>query len=152
MRFALAVCFAILGGSPALADLDGHLLHRMCEARNMEFVSGFVVGVTDKAAWDAAFVASMVVEKADTNKTGAQLRTQGLKAMRAVQPFCIPRNSKLGDMAEFVCKSLELLPEARKHKAAALVADVLKVKYPCGIEAPPALIGPEDFINRPKAD
>src|SRR5436190_23469669 len=114
MRFALAASFSVLFASQALADLDGHLLHRMCTAKNMEFVAGFVVGVTDKAAADAAFVTSMVVDRPDAgNRTGPQLWTESLKAMRTVQPFCIPKETKLGDLSEFVCKSLELLPEAR---------------------------------------
>jgi hypothetical protein len=153
MRTALAASFAILLCSPALADLDGHLLHRMCKAKNMEFVSGFVVGVTDKAAADAALVTALIVDKAGAgNRTGPQLWTESLKAMRTVQPFCIPKGTKLGEMTEFVCNALEMLPDARRHKAAALTADVLKVKYPCGNEGPPHGFKPEDFVNRPKAD
>ena len=151
MRFSLAASLAILLASPALADLDGHLLHKMCKAKNMEFVAGFVAGVADKAAGDAAFVTSMIVDKAD-NRTGPELWTESLKVMRTVQPFCIPKDTKLGEMTEFVCKALEVLPEARKHKAAALTADALKVKYPCGNEQPPKGFKPEDFVGRSKAD
>ena len=152
MRAVLAASFAILLCSPALADLDGHLLHRMCKVKNLEFVSGFVAGVADKAAYDAGVVTSLVVDKADAgDKTGQQLWTESLKAMRAMQPFCI-KSANLGEMTEFVCKALEVLPDVRKHKAAAITADVLKVKYPCGNEQPPQGFKPNSFVNRPKAD
>ena len=71
MRAVLAASFAILLCSPALADLDGHLLHRMCKVKNLEFVSGFVAGVADKAAYDAGVVTSLVVDNlVEENRLG----------------------------------------------------------------------------------
>ncbi len=57
MRIPIAVSLAVLLVSPAAADLDGHLLHSMCKKKNLEFVAGYVAGVTDKANNDAEFVA-----------------------------------------------------------------------------------------------
>ena len=118
----------------------------------MEFVAGYVAGVTDKAAHDAEFVAHQAVNHADTAKrTGPEIWDDTSKAMRTVQPFCI-KDAKLGEMVEFVCKALEVLPEVRKHKAAAITADVLKVKYPCMAERPPEMFKPENFTPRSKTD
>jgi hypothetical protein len=68
MRSLIAASLSLLCMTPAAADLDGHLLHRMCKQKNLEFVSGFVVGVTDKAAYDAEFVGALMAEKADLAK------------------------------------------------------------------------------------
>jgi Rap1a immunity proteins len=137
MRSLVAACLSLLCITPAAADLDGHLLHRMCKQKNLEFVSGFVVGVTDKAAYDAEFVAALMAEKADlAKKTGPENREDARKAIRTVQPFCINQGAKLGEMTDLVCKALEMFPDIRKHKAAAITADVLKVKFPCTNERP----------------
>jgi hypothetical protein len=146
MRIAIAASLSLLLVAPASADLDGHLLHRMCKQKNLEFVSGFVAGVADKAAYDAGFVAVLMADKADLEKkTGPENREEGRKAIRTVQPFCIHAGAgaKLGDMTDLVCKALEMFPDIRKHKAAAITADVLKVKYPCRNERPPEGLPPE---------
>jgi hypothetical protein len=149
MRSLVAACLSLLCITPAAADLDGNLLHGMCKQKNLEFVSGFVVGVTDKAAYDAGFVGALMAEKADlAKKTGPEIWEEGRKAIRTVQPFCIPRGVKLGEMTDLVCKALEMFPDIRKHKAAAITADVLKVKYPCQNERAPEGFSPDKFINR----
>lgn len=149
MRSLVAACLSLVCIAPASADLDGHLLHRMCKQKNMEFVSGFVVGVTDKAAHDAEFVGTVMAEKADlAKKTGPENWEEGRKAIRTVQPFCIHQGVKLGEMTDFVCKALDMFPDIRKHKAAAITADVLKVKYPCQNERAPDGFSPDRFINR----
>jgi hypothetical protein len=149
MRIPVAVSLSLFFVSPASADLDGHLLHSMCK-KNIEFVAGYVAGVADKANNDAEFVAALMADKLDEKKTGPENWKDGLKAIREVQPFCIHKgkDAKLADMVQFVCKSLEVLPDARKHRAAVLTADVLKVKYPCKDERPPEGFSPEKFINR----
>jgi hypothetical protein len=78
MRISIAASLALLFASPAMADLDGELLHKMCKQKNLEFVSGFVVGVTDKAAFDAAFVGALMAEKSDlSKKTGPEIWEDG---------------------------------------------------------------------------
>lgn len=136
MRLPIAVSLSLLFAfciiSRASADLDGHLLHRMCKEKNTEFVAGFVVGVADKAAHDATIAGTWVLDSVDREKlTGPQARDRGRTAIRAVQPFCIAKGVKLGEMTALVCKALELFPDVRKHKAAAITADALKVKWPC---------------------
>jgi hypothetical protein len=127
MRIPITVSFSLLLVSPAAADLDGHLLHNMCK-KNIEFVAGYVAGVADKANNDAEFVAALMADKLDEKKTGPENWKDGLKAIREVQPFCIQKgqDAKLGDMVQFVCKALEVLPDARKHRAAVFTADVLR--------------------------
>ena len=149
MRSLVAACLSLLCVTSAAADLDGHLLHRMCKQKNLEFVSGFVVGVTDKAAYDAEFVGALMAEKADlAKKTGPEIWEEGRKAIRTVQPFCIQQGVKLGEMTDLVCKALDMFPDIRKHKAAAITADVLKVKYPCQNERAPEGFSPDKFIDR----
>ncbi len=91
---------------------------------------------------------TLMADKLDEKKTGPENWKDGPKAIREVQPFCIQRGVKLGDLTDLVCKALEVLPDARKHRAAAFTADVLKVKYPCKDERPPEGFSPEKFINR----
>jgi hypothetical protein len=51
-------------------------------------------------------------------------------------------------MTDLVCKAPDMLPDIRKHKAAAITADLLKVKFPCLNERSPEGFSPDKFINR----
>jgi hypothetical protein len=51
-------------------------------------------------------------------------------------------------MTDLVCKAPDMLPDIRKHKAATITANVLKVKFPCLNERSPEGVSPDKFINR----
>jgi hypothetical protein len=111
------------------AEFTGNQLHDLCNPAGKPMLTGFVVGVMEKAEVDMA--SSIPYFLAQGKK---QLNVEDKAYLGMVSNHCMRENVTFGQSGDIVCKYLTENPAERDKKAALLVMDALRAAFPCPVK------------------
>lgn len=131
MKQALAIATCLLAVAwPMFAypaeEFTGNQPHDLCNPAGKPLLTGFVVGVMEKAKSDMA--SSIPYFLAHGKK---QLNVEDMAYLGTISNHCKRDNVTFGQSGDIECKYLTDNPAERDKKAAVLVMDALHAAYPC---------------------
>jgi Rap1a immunity proteins len=111
------------------AAFTGNELHNLCNQTSRPLLTGFVVGVSEKAQLDLASAAGYFLALGKK-----QLSVQDVAYLGLVSNYCTRDNVTFGQLGDVVCKYLTENPAERDKAAADLVMDALHAAFPCPVK------------------
>jgi len=129
---AIATCLVAVGwpipAHPA-EGFTGNKLHDLCNQTSKPLLTGFVVGVMEKAKAD--MLSTVPYFRALGKK---QLSVDDMAYLGMVSNHCMRDNVTFGQLGDIVCKYLTENPAERDKTAAYLVMDALHAAFPCPVK------------------